>query len=123
MTRFVLIILGWLGSAALLLAAVVWLELDWNFLFGFDPRQDFMVLQSCVGALAALTGTWFLSGASRDLGTRIFSLIICLALVGTALWVFLLSVSPSPLWFRGGETVLLSLPAAFWALRSFRSWR
>ena len=119
-----LLIMGWLASGVLLLYMVLCIEIGWN-LDRFSPRWNTAFFSNIAMDAAILLGCWFLAKASRDWVSRTGSLLICLGMVGIAIFRFLL-VDPlhpgplSPIWFRGSLTLLLCLPAIFWARWEWR---
>ena len=122
MRRAIVLIVGWTVAFLSLYLGLVALELYWN-LFDWLPRLDLRSLGLVIILLAALAATWWLARLSMDCGSRIFSLVGCLALI--ALGVYVLPPEPqphglfsgrshSPLWYRGGRLVVFSCPGFFW---------
>jgi hypothetical protein len=122
--RTILIVLGWVITAAALYLLLVGLELYWN-LYTWQPRPDLLGSGLLLGAVLAVAAAWFFARASRDRISRGVSLVICCALL--ALAVYLLPPEPfteglfsrelpSPLWYRASRSLLLAAPAAFWIL-------
>jgi hypothetical protein len=130
MKRSILLCIGWLAVGAAVVAALWSTEMHWNF-FDFSPKWDAEALGYAALVLFALIGSWFLARASRDRGSQIVSLVICVALVAFGVLVcrpepvthgWLGRDAPSPIWFRGGMAVVLLLPSMFWILWPFRWW-
>ena len=130
MKHSILLCIGWLAIGVAVVAAMVCFEMHWNF-FDFHPKWDAEALEYGVLVLLALAGSWFLARASRDRGSQVLSLIVCIALLAFGVLVcrpepvtqgFLGRDTPSPLWFRGGMAMLLLLPGGFWILWPFRWW-
>jgi hypothetical protein len=122
MKRSLLLSLGWLVSAAGLYATLVGLELYWN-LYDWQPIADGKTLIVCLVMLSFLTAIGCLARATRDRFTMILSLVLCVALVALAVYVFpsepptqglFARESPSPFWYRGARFVTLALPGAAW---------
>ena len=114
--------LAWLLSLASLYGALVGLELYWNF-FDWRPKTDAPAAALGFWILAMLAAVWLLSQANRSRLTQSVSLLLCLALLALAIYVFppelrtpgfLGRDSASPLWYRGGRAAVLSLPLVFW---------
>ena len=128
MKRAILLSLGWLMSAAALYAAVVLLELYWNF-YDWQPKLDLNASGLILGMLALLAAIWYLARACGDRFSRGASLAICLALLALAIYVvppepmtqglFAREV-PSPMWYRAGRFFALALPSVFWGLGVIR---
>ena len=121
MWRAIMLIAAWLVAGfALLLYGIVNLGFGWDFL-NFHPKWDLDTIVAVLIILMAEAGIWFLAKMSRDRASRVVSLLVCLYLAGFALYAVLpvepkgfLRSEPSPLWFRGGLTLLLCLPGVFW---------
>ncbi|HSY74325.1 MAG TPA: hypothetical protein VK810_02555 [Dongiaceae bacterium] len=113
----------------------------------FLPMWDLETIIDALIILAAETGICLLAKASRDRANRVVSLLVCLFLaglgifclfpeqrhatfvssdtrfgtiVGEALTARFNSEPPSPIWFRGGLTLLLCVPSIFWIWRARR---
>jgi hypothetical protein len=125
MKRSILLSIVWVAVGSALLFESVLFDVDWN-LFTWKPELDFVVLACALTIPATLTGIWFLARATRDQVTRVISLIVCMFLAGFAITVilpfepasggFLGRTTVCPLWFRGGLTLAMSIPSAFWIL-------
>jgi hypothetical protein len=113
-------------------------EMDWDFL-SFHPQWGWDTVLIFALIIGGEAGIWFLAKASGDRASRFISLLVCLGLVGLGCSALpaeaqphLISVSgsngainrfillalthrdASPIWFRGGVAMLLSLPAIVW---------
>ena len=110
--RSIALIIGWLAGGLLLFYDLVFLDFDWNF-FSFHAKWDREVFFEVFIILVTETGLWFLAKTSRDRGSRVVSLLVCLFLAGIGLFSVL--SSPGPFWYRGGMTCLFCLPGIFWA--------
>jgi hypothetical protein len=138
--RVILMIIGWLATGVALWFGVTLLDFQWAFI-GFHPECDLETIAAVLIILAAETGIWFLAKASRNRTSRSVSLLICMLLTAIGLFGFLpaeqrhttytgnnpigivfaeILSRPSPLWFRGGLTLLLCLPCVFWIWRERR---
>ena len=131
MKRSILLCLGWLVVTAGLAYAVVAWWVAWN-LFSFKMDGDPMGLLGMAGILLALAACWFLARATRDRGSRIVSLVLCILVLGIGLMYlpaepvthgFLGRSAPSPIWFRGGLVLASAMPLVFWMRWPFRGWR
>jgi hypothetical protein len=123
--RVVLLMIGWVAAGGLLLYGMLCLEINWN-LFKFSPRWNSAVPEQIVSIFGAIVAMWFLAKATRDRTSRAMSLLGCLLLFGIAFFIFFHrdffhdvdyahgKGTLSPLWFRGGLTLLSCLPGAFW---------
>ena len=127
--RRVLLIFFWVLAVAGLYAALVVLEVYWN-LFDWQPRLDLAAFGIMVWMGMMLAALWCLCRASTDRVIGGVALLLCAALVALAIYVFAPEpVKPgllgrdtaSPLWYRTGRLVILTLPAVFWLL--CRRWR
>lgn len=118
-----MIIIGWLAAAAALSCLKGFLNLSWNF-FDWSPKWNAEVLLCNVGLLAVLVGFWFLARETHDRTGQVISALICLALAGHAV-LYVLPAEPlshgwlgrrmsSPLWYRGGISLIFMLPGMFW---------
>src|SRR5579859_2110507 len=87
MWRSLVLILGWTVAAITLYAGLVALELYWN-LFDWLPRMDSKAICLVIVLPAALSCFWWLAAHSVDRGSRMFSLVACLALVALGVYVF-----------------------------------
>jgi hypothetical protein len=126
-TRILTIVAGWLATTYALVYAMMKLELHWNF-FDWSPEWDGRALLYGMSILAILVCVWFLANATRDRVSRVVSVLVCLLLLGFAI-VYVLPAEhltagfmlrrtmPSPLWYRGGCSMLLCLPGVFWLLK------
>ena len=124
--RTLVILVGWIAAAVTLSYAIAGLDFHWNF-FNWSPTWDVGAIVAGLVILSALVGIWFLANATRDSISRVVSVLVCLILVVfAAAYVlpaepatggFLGRSTPSPLWFRGGCFLLLSLPSVFWLLK------
>jgi hypothetical protein len=129
--RAILLSLGWLLSAAGLYVALVVLELYWN-LYDWQPKLDWEALGLIFGMLALLAAIRLLARASGDRFSRGVSLVICLALLALAVYVFppeprtsglFAREAPSPFWYRAARFVVLALPSVFWGLGWLHRWK
>jgi len=136
--RPILLIIGWFVGGFMLFCGVMRGEMEWNF-FSFHPKWGRDTILTFALIIGAETGIWFLAKASRDRTSRIISLLVCLCLVGQGYSVLPAEAQPhiipasgsdgaiarlvlhallyrdaSPIWFRGGAAMLLSLPAILW---------
>jgi hypothetical protein len=124
MTRALLLTLGWLGATGLFYVSLVALELYWN-VFNWSFRLDGISIALVLSGLGGLAGLWKLAGSSQATLTRAVALLCCLFLAVLAVYIFpaepeqpeglLPRTAPSPLWYRTARSVLLCLPALFWA--------
>jgi hypothetical protein len=123
MKRAILLSLGWLLAAAGLYAALVMLELYWN-LYDWQPKLDLEALGLIFGMLALLAAIRLLARASGNRFSRGASLVICLALLALAVYVFppeprssglFAREAPSLFWYRAARFAVLALPSAFWS--------
>jgi hypothetical protein len=128
--RSILLCIGWLAAGAGLAYSVTFLWIDWN-LFDFHPTFDATYAGLVAAILIAMAACAGLAIVSKDWGSRIVSLLVCLSLI--ALGVCLLPPdrvthgllgrsTPTPLWFRGGMAMTLSLPFAFWLRWPLHFW-
>jgi hypothetical protein len=124
MKRAVLVTFGWVIGTLGLYAALVMLELYWNF-YDWQPRVDFKAFGLIFGMLAILAAIHYLARASCDRLSQGVSLMACLALLALAVYVFppepltgglFARAAVSPFWYRGARFVLLGLPGLFWVL-------
>jgi hypothetical protein len=133
MWRAILLIIGWLTAGVMLLAGTGYLNFNWN-LISFIPGLDLNTIAAALIIIVAEALIWFLAKASRDYASRSVSLLICMYLAWFAIYrclpveqrhatsdgsawgeAFALMLSqPSPLWYRGGLTLLVCLPGVFW---------
>jgi hypothetical protein len=122
MKHSILLSVGWLVTVGALCAAVTMIDLHWNLFFWY-PSLDFIAMACGLGILGALVVICFLARFSRDQVSQVISLILCLSLLGLAIyWLPAEATDPgffgrtrsSPLWFRGGRVFLLSVPGLFW---------
>jgi len=118
--RKIVLIAGWLVSSIGLLASAISLEVNVNLLV-WSPKANVEVIASGIGILVALCVTWFLSKTGQDKVIRIVSVLLCLALSGIAGWILLEEGQhDAPVWYRGGRTFALCLPALFWLYWTFK---
>jgi hypothetical protein len=110
-------------AAAGLYAALVMLELYWN-LYDWQPKLDLEALGLIFGMLALLAAIRLLARASGNRFSRGASLVICLALLALAVYVFppeprssglFAREAPSLFWYRAARFAVLALPSAFWS--------
>lgn len=122
--RKIMLVLGWLVAMAALVFAVVGLDLHWNSSAWLPfPELDTTALLQCLGIPVVLAAMWFLAKPTPDRVSQI-GFRVCLVLAGITV-AFVLPPErltmertiASPWWFRGGCTLLLCLPAAFWLWR------
>src|ERR1035437_727028 len=123
MKRAILLSLGWLLAAAGPYAALVMWELYWN-LYDWQPKLDLNASGLIFGMLALLAAIRLLARASGNRFSRGSSLVICLALLALAVYVFppeprssglFAREAPSPFWYRAARFAVLALPSAFWS--------
>src|SRR5438552_6891231 len=88
MKRAIIIIVGWLVSGALMLAALAMLDADLNMFDWGKTTPSSLTIYSGLGIIAALAGVWFLARATRDRVSRVVSLIASLVLVGFGIFWF-----------------------------------
>ena len=102
--------------------ALVLLELHWN-LDDWRPQLDSQAIVMVLGSLAALATIGLLTHATRDRVSQAISLVLALAILSMAIYVFPPEPSsqgffaryrPSPFWYRGGRFLLMAMPIAFW---------
>ncbi|HTX20505.1 MAG TPA: hypothetical protein VMD27_01405 [Candidatus Aquilonibacter sp.] len=145
MRRTILLITGWLAAGVTLLYGTLYFSFGWDFI-SFHPKWDLETSTALFIILLAETGIWFLAKVSRDRTSHIVSLLVCVllawfalfhclpaeqrhmtfvssntsggAIVGEALTDAFNSEPPSPIWFRGGLTLLLCVPCIFWVWRA-----
>ena len=131
MWRTALLVLGWILASLALYAALLGLELHWNF-FDWSPRFDFAAGGLLLGVLLALTVIWFIAQTAQPTALRLLSLVLVSALVGLAIYVVPAEPKseglfgrqlPSPFWYRAGRLLFLCCPSAFWFWAFFRSRR
>ena len=124
MTRSILLVAGWLLSVVGLYAAVLILELYWNF-FDWQPELNLKTWGSLAAMFCALVAMRFLAWATRDRISQGVSLVLCLSHLALGIYVFpaepitqglFARERPSPLWYRAGRFFVLAGPAAFWIL-------
>jgi hypothetical protein len=122
-----LLILGWLGCALSLYLGLVALDFYWN-VPDWQPRFDGIVMGIFAPITLSILGVAFLSRCSKDRLTKSIAVLLCLALVGLAVYVippeplkpgFLGRESSSPLWYRLGR-LGLTLSLCFLLLRTSR---
>jgi hypothetical protein len=129
MKRSKLLIVGWFAVTVWLLFTLLRIEFKWNF-FDWGLVMDADVIGCGIDILLALAAFWLLAKASRDKVTRVVSALICLALVCLAISAlpsevasqgggFLTRSEPSPVWYRGGNALLMCVPAMFWIWRTW----
>jgi len=129
MKRAILLIPGWLAITAALLYAIVMLDMRWNF-FDWHPTWDSEALAYLLVIAGALLAVPFIARATRDRVSQIASLVVCLALMVAILSLpaehtshgLLGRTAVSPLWYRAGRALLLSLPGIFWLWWPLRLW-
>jgi len=121
MGLLILLIIGWLAAGFMLMCGVMRIVFGWD-LFSFHPSLDLGTIFVALIVLVAEAGIWFLARAGRDRSIRAASLLVCLFLAGWGILVVYPEDvhglfgrrEPSPLWFRGGLTLLLWVPGIFW---------
>jgi hypothetical protein len=119
-----LIILAWIITTVGLFLGLLILDFYWNEP-AWEPEGD-SIARFLVAWLAAMVvAFWFLSRASVNRATRMFSFLICLGLFALAIHVLpaepvksglFARPSASPVWFRGGLALILAAPGIFWVL-------
>jgi hypothetical protein len=129
--RAILLSAGWLLAGVGLYMALVILELYWN-LYNWQPIVDLRASGLILGVLALLAVIRWLARTTCDRVSQGLSLLICLALLAVAVYVFppepptqglFAREAPSPLWYRAARLVLLGLPSLFWALGLLPRWK
>ena len=121
MWRSIMLTIGWLAAGyTLLLLGIANLDFNWNF-FSFHPKWDVRTLVAFIVIPVAEAGIWFLAKSSRNIASRIVSLLVCLFLAGIGTYNFfrvqtgiLGGVREVPAWYRDGLLLLLCLPGVFW---------
>lgn len=122
MLRALLLMVGWLLAVVGLYAAVVILELYWNF-FDWQPKLNLKTWSSLVGIFCAVAAIRYLALATHDRISRGVSLVLCQSLLALGIYVcpvepitkgLFAREKPSPLWYRAGRVVVLAVPSAFW---------
>lgn len=140
--RSIMLIFGWLAASYVLAACMFSLDFNWNF-FKFSPRWNREGIIEILGMFAAVVALWFLAKASRDKVSRAVSLLVSVLMAGCVIETFpaeklaepitldpnadamhelmraMISRAldrhvPSPLWYRGGLSLLLCMPVIFW---------
>jgi hypothetical protein len=123
--RSILLIFAWVGAAVGLYLALLGLEYYWN-VPRWQPRFDWVGWVVAVWIVAVLSAVWFVAGATRNRVTLVVALIICLALMALAVYVFpaepnvdglFTRDSPSPLWYRSTRFFVLIVPGVLLGLR------
>lgn len=128
MIRSIFLVFAWLVATVALGCLVAGLNAWWN-MFDWRPVADWESLAMISGIMAVVIVIWFLSRVSRDLLSRIVSLILCAAVLVLGIGHFHFNPEPvaspslfpdvlgrthsSPEWYRAGRIVLLCLPAIF----------
>ena len=124
MTRVILLSIGWFVAALGLYVALVILELYWN-LYDWQPKLDSRALGLIIAVGSILVEIRFLARANSHRIGQGVSLVLCLALLALAVYVFprepltqgvFAREQSSPLWYRVGRLVALALPGVFWVL-------
>ena len=119
---------GWIFASVVLYAAVLGLELHWNF-FDWLPRLDLIACGLMMAALLALTVFGLLARSPRDRVVRVVALVLCLALLGLGVYVLPAEAKgeglfarqmPSPWWYRGGRLLVMCCPLILWVSATFR---
>jgi len=82
--RAIALIISWLVVGYALVYATIGLEFHWNF-FNFHEKLDAETVKDIAIILATGVGFWFLAKASRDMASRVVSLLVCLLLAGFAI--------------------------------------
>jgi len=134
MRRTILLIIGWPVAGVALWYGVTFLYFQWA-LIGFHPECDLETIAAVLIILAAEIGIWLLAKVSRYRTSRSVSLLVCVLLAGIGIFGFFpaeqkhttysgnnpigivfaeMLSQPSPIWFRGGLTLLLCVPGIFW---------
>ncbi len=124
-----LISLSWILATLGLYAALVVLEFLWN-VPAWEPNAGVYSWLLIGGVAVLLAAFWCLGRASVNLATRLVSLVACLCLVGLAIYIMpaeplktglFARLTASPLWYRGGRSLAMALPAVFWVMGWVRS--
>ena len=129
-----MLILGWITASLALCFALLLTDCLWN-MFDWNPQWDARGALYGFGVLTMLVAIWFLARATRDKVSLTVSFIVCLMLVGLALYAFdpepttaadmpakgsdllgpfFVRHASSPLWYREARLVLMTLPGMFW---------
>jgi len=120
MKRQILLTLAWVVAGATLLYSQLGLNLAWDFL-GWDPGWGPVTAACGVGILGALVAMWFLGRTAGGRVLQVVSLMVCLVLLGFAVWL-VREAKFTPLWYRSGITFLMLMPTAFWLCGPLRTW-
>jgi hypothetical protein len=130
--RSILLVGGWVISAAAILYSAIGLEVHWNLFSWYGPHESHRGIVPLVLAAAAVGTVFFLSKAPAARVTRILTLIPGLPLLWFALQAlpaeplstgWLGRSNSSPLWFRICITGLLTAPALFALAGLMLNWR
>jgi hypothetical protein len=130
MKRAIYLSLAWILAGAGLGFSLLMLAFMWN-LFNFHPEFDVHSLAAIAGILGTLAGCLALARGTRDRGSSIVSLLVCLLLIGLGLSFlpeeptshgFIGRRRPSPFWFRTGLAMTTALPLAFWLRWPLHAW-
>ena len=92
MTRVIVLSIGWLVAALALYVALLILDLYWN-LFDWQPKVDPIAVGLIIGVCAVLVAVRFLVRATSHRIGQGLSLVLCVALLGLAFYLF----PPEPL--------------------------
>jgi hypothetical protein len=124
MTRVILLSIGWFVAALGLYVALVILELYWN-LNDWQPKLDSRASGLIIGVGSILVAIRFLARANSHRIGQGVSLVLCLALLALAVYVFprepltqglFARQQSSPLWYRASRLVVLASPGVLWVL-------
>jgi hypothetical protein len=121
----------WLCLTCILYVEWVVLELCWN-LYDWQPSLHARSLAIFFAIGSTMTVWWFLAKIPLGRTGRIVPSVCCLALAALAIYVF--PAEPltqgvfsrqlaSPLWYRGGRSLVLGLPGTFWLIQITRVYR
>ena len=128
--RSIALCIGWIVAGGALGYGVLFLWIDWN-LFDFNPKFDTTYAGLVAAILIALAGCAGLALASKDWGSRIVSLLVCLLLIALGANFlppdhvthgFLGRSTPTPFWFRSSLAMTLCLPFGLWLRWPLHFW-
>ena len=118
--KVLLQLLAWLSAGLSLYLAMALLEVHWN-LVSWKPLLDWTSLLPLLMVTGTLLGFIRLSQAESRPLIRVFSSLICLALLGLGIHLLpqeplteglFARTAPSPAWYRFGRLLIMASPAA-----------
>lgn len=122
--RMFLFTSGWIAACGALYLSLLLLDVYWNLVhWRFHWDADALALVAWM--LVSLILIWFLAGVTRG-ASQNFALVLCVAIFGIGLYTcrgeplstgLFERLAPSPIWYRGSRTLVMSLPLAFWVTR------